>query len=77
MPRSILIALMAVLAGCASSHDQPRVGLANPASVYCLEQGGQVRLENWPGGQVGICVLPSGEEIEEWALYRRDHPAAQ
>ncbi|MGL5394791.1 MAG: DUF333 domain-containing protein, partial [Shewanella sp.] len=22
----------------------------------------------------GMCTLPNGEQIEEWALFRRDHP---
>jgi putative hemolysin len=48
-------------------------GMANPASVYCLQKGrsgsgakpARVRTE---------CKLPGGEVIDEWDLYRRDHP---
>ncbi|OVZ63465.1 MULTISPECIES: DUF333 domain-containing protein [unclassified Pigmentiphaga] len=75
MPKTMLVVSMAVLAGCAPAREDRPVGMANPASVYCEDQGGRLRIEQRPGGQVGICVLASGEEIEEWALYRRDHPA--
>ncbi|HGN2348801.1 TPA: DUF333 domain-containing protein [Proteus mirabilis] len=47
--------------------------MANPASVYCGEIGGKLEIVNTDKGQVGYCTLPSGERIEEWTLYRRDH----
>jgi putative hemolysin len=49
--------------------------MANPASVYCNEIGGKLRMENTVQGQEGICILPNGTEMEEWTLYRKDHPA--
>lgn len=52
---------------------QQSVGLANPASVYCKEKGGTLVIKNSEKGQIGICHLPDGSEIEEWELYRRDH----
>jgi len=45
--------------------------IANPASVYCEEQGGTVEIIDTDDGQVGICVLDDGRECEEWAYYRR------
>jgi len=45
-------------------------GLANPASVYCEQQGGKLRITDTPEGQIGMCKLPSGEECEEWAYMR-------
>jgi len=74
----IAIAATALLAtGCASSAgDSPGpVGMPNPASAYCVERGGKLAIEDRPAGQVGICTLPDGTRIEEWELYRRDHPA--
>ena len=53
----------------------PMVGMANPASVYCAQLGGKARIEKTASGERGICVLPDGTEIEEWDLFRRDHPA--
>ncbi|MFC3338339.1 putative hemolysin [Paracandidimonas soli] len=48
--------------------------MPNPASAYCVEIGGTLALENREGGQVGICTFPDGERVEEWELFRRDHP---
>ncbi|WP_282295566.1 DUF333 domain-containing protein [Stenotrophomonas sp. PS02289] len=69
-----------VLAGCASTSQPqvtgPAVGMANPASVYCIERGGKSVIEtDSAGAQTGFCHLPDGTKTEEWALYRRDHPA--
>ncbi len=47
--------------------------MANPASVYCIDQGGKLEMVKTPEGEVGYCNLPSGERIEEWALFRRNH----
>jgi hypothetical protein len=45
-------------------------GLANPASVYCEEQGGTVEIEETDDGQRGVCALPDGTRVDEWELYR-------
>jgi putative hemolysin len=64
-----------LVAGCANPDDKPQsVGMPNPASAYCVQIGGKLGIENREGGQVGICTLPDGTRIEEWELYRRDHP---
>nr|WP_244193700.1 DUF333 domain-containing protein [Pantoea cypripedii] len=47
--------------------------MANPASVYCHDKGGKLSLISSNGQTTGYCTLPSGELIEEWALYHRDH----
>ena len=44
--------------------------IANPASVYCEEQGGTVEIVDETDGQVGYCVLPDGTRIEEWEFFR-------
>ena len=54
---------------------QHKAGLANPASVYCQQLGGTSIPVETPEGVYSKCRLPSGEIIEEWVLYRRDHPA--
>ncbi|WP_262420575.1 DUF333 domain-containing protein [Pantoea vagans] len=48
--------------------------MRNPASVWCLQRGGQELNDRLPSGAVTYCLLPSGEKIEQWALYHRDHP---
>lgn len=47
------------------------VSLANPASVYCEENGGtlEIRLDA-QGGEYGVCMFPDGSECEEWAFMR-------
>lgn len=64
-----------IAAGCSGPEHNPKpVGMPNPASAYCIEIGGKLTIENRQDGQVGICALPDGTTIEEWELYRRDHP---
>ena len=50
-----------------------KIGLANPASEYCIAQGGKLVIKNEKNGQIGYCTLPNGSEIEEWALYRANN----
>ncbi|MEL3920427.1 DUF333 domain-containing protein [Aeromonas enteropelogenes] len=71
-----VIALLPVLllAGCASEKAPAPVGMANPASVYCGEQGGKVIIKQEADGAVGYCHLPDGQVVEEWTLYRSAHP---
>jgi putative hemolysin len=52
------------------SEQGQTVGMANPASVYCEERGGSLKLE----GSVGMCELPDGEFCEEWAYFRGECP---
>lgn len=56
-----------------------QIGMANPASVFCEEQGGQLEIRTGAaGGQVGFCLFPDGSECEEWAFYRGEcQPAGQ
>jgi len=48
--------------------------IANPASVYCSEQGGVVDIRGSLDGQTGYCVFPGGTECEEWSFYRGECP---
>jgi len=46
-------------------------GIANPASVYCEEQGGTSETRTAAdGSESGVCVFSDGSEYDEWALYR-------
>jgi len=45
-------------------------GMANPASVYCEQQGGTLEIQDTPDGQVGMCHFENGQVCEEWALFR-------
>ena len=82
MTRRLLIAttsLVLVLAACGDDSEPtttsaPATGgstqIANPASVYCVEQGGTLEMVTENGGEVGYCNLPDGTRVEEWAYYR-------
>jgi putative hemolysin len=49
----------------------PAWGLANPAAVFCVKNGGKSEIRNGPRGQYGVCRLPNGRVVEEWSYYRR------
>lgn len=68
------------MAACAQKEPAaaPQLGMANPASTYCVKIGGMLRIEKTARGDaLGICVLPNGTEMEEWTLFRRDHPKGE
>jgi putative hemolysin len=45
--------------------------MANPASVFCEEQGGRLEIRtDASGGQAGFCMFADGSECEEWAYFR-------
>lgn len=47
------------------------VGMPNPASVFCVEQGGKLEIRtDSEGGQYGVCLFPDGSECDEWAFFR-------
>ena len=75
MKRVVAITLAVVLSisGCGGNddNDNEQSGLANPASVYCEEQGGTVDIRtDESGSQIGYCLFSDGSEVEEWAFYR-------
>lgn len=48
-----------------------QVGMPNPASAYCEENGGTLEIRQDEAlGQYGVCVFPDGSECEEWAFFR-------
>jgi len=75
----IILASLAILAtACAPTTPteiiEP-VGLPNPASQNCLDQGGTLTiLERGDGGQYGVCFFEDNRQCEEWALMRGDCP---
>lgn len=49
------------------------IGLANPAAVYCEQINGQLIPMHNSEGEYSNCLLPNGQIIEEWTLYRKTH----
>ena len=52
----------------------PAVAIANPAAVFCIEQGGthDIRKDE-DGAAYGMCILPDGTEVDAWEYYREMH----
>lgn len=74
----IVVGLLAVfLTGCSSESlesDNSPVGIPNPASVNCINQGGKLTLENSSSGEYGVCTFEDNRKCEEWALMRGQCP---
>ena len=82
-----LFPLMAALglAACAGSQtttaasepaaaSMPAVGMANPASVFCEQQGGKSEVrKDEQGNEYGMCRLSDGSVVDEWDYYRKNH----
>jgi putative hemolysin len=67
MPRASWLILLILLA----AWPQRASALANPASVFCVQSGGKSEIRQGSRGQYGVCILPDGRVVEEWAYYRR------
>jgi putative hemolysin len=71
---SLLLAVSLLAAACVPippATPSPAVGLPNPASVFCAENGGEVDLRtDATGAAAGVCVFPDGSECDEWAYFR-------
>jgi len=74
----LAVCLVFACSGCATDRtpetpakETQKVGLPNPASVHCIEQGGTLEIRKGPdGGERGFCLFQDGSECEEWALFR-------
>jgi len=56
----------------------PTIQMANPASVFCKENGGDLTIVTADdGSQSGICTLKGGTKCDEWAYFRGECPAKQ
>lgn len=65
--KSVFIVLsgMLMLAGCTTQPDAPmppKVGMANPASVYCQQKGGLLIAVQTPQGYVLTASSPEGSD---------------
>jgi putative hemolysin len=70
-PRFITIPDQLVTEKTASNES----GLANPASVFCIDKGGKIDIVmGRDSGQYGVCTFPDGRQCEEWAMMREECP---
>jgi len=75
----ILVLIVLLASGCtpqgvvipAAATLTPAAGLANPASVFCQEQGFRLELRtDATGSQSGVCHFSDGSQCDEWAYFR-------
>jgi putative hemolysin/predicted secreted protein len=53
----------------AAATTVPSAGMANPASVACVNAGGKLEIrKDATGGEYGMCTFANGTSCEEWAL---------
>lgn len=68
-----IVIAMLVMSACApvTPTAQPPANMANPASVFCADNGGTVEIrKDAQGGEHGVCIFADGSECEEWAFFR-------
>lgn len=60
------------LTACTSIQTETlQPSLPNPASVYCVENGGTLEIRTAAdGSQAGVCVFSDGSECDEWAYFK-------
>jgi len=78
MSNKVLIIVFVVIAaglvyyfgfyGKGSSKEQNQ--LANPAAVYCEEQGGTTEIQIFESGERGFCLFQDDSRCDEWNFYR-------
>jgi putative hemolysin/predicted metal-dependent phosphoesterase TrpH len=78
----VFILIIAFISGCSGVSDKgiikqdSKTGIANPASVNCINKGGTLSIQkSADGGEYGICVFADNRQCEEWALFRGECPA--
>ena len=50
------------------------VGIANPAAVWCTEQGHTYEIRKNPdGSEYGVCIFANGTVVDAWDYYRQTH----
>lgn len=72
---SLFLVLALALVACQTPvapqpTEEAEPALPNPASAYCVEQGGTIEVRDSEDGQYGVCVFEDGSECDEWAFYR-------
>ncbi len=74
----LLSLALGLLAACAPPQPNPiatptidQTKLANPASKYCIQQGGKLEMrKDEQGNEYGVCIFDDGSECDEWAFFR-------
>jgi len=54
------------------TSEEQKQQLANPASVFCQENGGTSKIITFENGQDGLCTFDDNSICWEWDFYRND-----
>jgi len=71
-----MIVVMLFIASCGSatkveSQKKKIIGMPNPASVKCYDDGHKLEIrKDAKGNEYGICISAQGKECDEWAYFR-------
>jgi putative hemolysin len=70
----VLLVVVVLVAACgpqpSPTPEAAGQEIANPASEYCVQQGGTLDIRMEASGEVGYCQFADGSECEEWAFMR-------
>ncbi|WP_299693138.1 DUF333 domain-containing protein [uncultured Vibrio sp.] len=82
MKRMGLMSVFAlVLGGCANDYaeysEDQRISVSNPASVYCVQQDGELDTVTENNQRTTYCVFEDGERVEQWEYYKNNHDQAE
>lgn len=71
MKKTIIASLLVILImGCTQTTENDDTQIANPAAVYCKEQGYDYQIITNPdGSQSGVCVFTDGSECDGQLYY--------
>ena len=54
-----------------SKETKKMIGMPNPASVKCHEDGHKLEIrKDSEGNEYGVCISAQGKECDEWAYFR-------
>ena len=57
-----------------ASQATKTIGMPNPASAYCVKQGGQsIIKKDSNGNSYGLCKFKDGKEVDEWEYFRENN----
>ena len=73
-PVILSLAAATALAACSASEKQEshKIGMSNPASEFCVKQGGNSEIKkDKDGNEYGVCHLSDGTVVEEWEYFRQ------
>lgn len=66
----LICTVFATSCRAAQASPSPQANMPNPASVYCEQNGGTLKIVTGSdGSQSGVCTFPDGSTCDEWAYF--------